>query len=423
MKEKVKQNYHWVIAGVVLLALTVCGGIMNSFNGIVLIPITESLGVSRGAFTAATITRNVMSFLLSLFSGILFVKFGYRKLVFACLLISASGFLLGATGQTLTVMCIACVLDGTYSVCTIAGPPRIIGTWFHRHYGLVMGIVTSATGFGGSIFSIILAKIVKDFSWRAVYLTTGVLFASVAVLILLVIRNKPEEIGLKPYGEGEHAQKKKKHDEDHWPGFYMDELKKKPAYYLLVIGTLLSSICVYMAFFVVSPYLQDCGMQLEVAATVQGLMLFGLAGSKLLLGFISDKIGAKRVTIISMVALIVSMVMLVYIRRAVFAYVTVLIYSVGLLMAGFIPMILLPSLFGYHSGPKAMGIVMAMISAANMIANPLTNSLRDALGSYKPVFMGTAIVSVGVLVLYLVMFAMAAKDKKKYYLAHPEEIA
>ena len=52
----------------------------------------------------------------------------------------------------------------------------------------------------------------------------------------------------------------------------------------------------------------------------------------------------------------------------------------------------------------------------------LTNSLRDALGSYKPVFMGTAIVSVGVLVLYLVMFAMAAKDKKKYYAMHPEEI-
>lgn len=423
MKERIKQNYHWVIVGVVLLALIICGGSMNSFNGTVLIPVTESLGVSRGAFTTAITSRSIVSFVLSLFSGILYVKFGYRKLVFSCLLVSASGFLLGSVGQNLTMMCVACILDGAYSLFTISGPPRIIGAWFHRHYGLVMGVVTSATGIGGSLFSIIHAKIVTNFGWRAVYATTGVLFVLVAFLILLVVRNKPEDMGMKPYGEGEHAQKMKKHSGDHWPGFHMDELKKMPAYYLMVIGTLLSCICVYMAFSVVSPYLQDCGMQLEVAATVQGVMLFSLAGSKLLAGFVSDKIGAKKVALISLVATVVSMIMLVYIKRAVFAYMTVMIYSVALLLAGFMPMILVPSLFGYHSGPKAMGIVIAMVSAGSMIAYPLTNSLRDALGSYKPVFMGTAAVSVGVLVLYIIMFILADKDKKKYYAAHSEEIA
>ena len=86
----------------------------------------------------------------------------------------------------------------------------------------------------------------------------------------------------------------------------------------------------------------------------------------------------------------------------------------GLTITGAVPPLLVPSLFGYQSGPKAMGIVLAMISAAGIVANPLTNSLRDAIGSYRPVFRMTALVTVGVLVLYLVIFALAAKDRRAF---------
>jgi len=66
------------------------------------------------------------------------------------------------------------------------------------------------------------------------------------------------------------------------------------------------------------------------------------------------------------------------------------------------------------AGKSTMGIVLAMAPASNMLASPLCNSLRDTLGSYVPVFWGTAAVSVGVIVLYLIMYAMSAKDRKEY---------
>ena len=61
-----------------------------------------------------------------------------------------------------------------------------------------------------------------------------------------------------------------------------------------------------------------------------------------------------------------------------------------------------------------MGIILSMASAASMVANPLCNYLRDMLGSYVPVFWGTAVVSVAVTGLYLVMYGMNVKDRKEF---------
>lgn len=414
MREKIKANYHWVIAAVSLLTLTIVGGIGNALYGIILIPITESFGISRGDYSIITLLRNLASFALNLFSGLLLIKFGYRKLVSAALIVSSIGFCLAAVSQNLTVFSVASVLQGMYTICTIAGCTRLLGSWFHRHYGLVMGIVTSSTGLGGALFSILLSDVTVDSGWRNTHFATALFFLVVIVLTVLLVRDTPESMSLKPYGEGENRNyNNKRESKDHWPGFFMTELRKKPVFYLLVFGTLLSSGCCYMANSVLVAHVQDCGMDAELAARVQSIMLLVLAAAKLLFGFLSDKIGAKTVTMISLIACTISFVLLAEISGPASTYVAAVVYSISLLLTAFIPQILVPSLLGYRSGAEAMGIVVSMISAANMIATPLTNFLRDMLGSYRPVFRATALVSVGIIALYVVIYALSAKDRKK----------
>ncbi len=413
MRSKINANYHWVVAALAVLAMLICGGVGNSINGITLIPITQSLGVSRGEYSAAMVAKNIGGVGLNLLSGILFVKFGYRKLVPVALIVSGLGFFLASRGQTLTVMCIAGVIEGASSLCTSTGNPRIMSAWFHKHYGLLMGIVTAMTGLGGSIFSILFAKIVAAYSWRAAYLTVAILYVLLALLIALLVRDKPQQMGLKPYGEGHMPKNTKRDSDDHWEGFSMAELKKKPMFYLMVLATLLSSICGYMALSVVSPHVQDCGMSPELAAGVQSLVMISLAATKLLFGALSDKVGAKVMTMVSLVSLVVSMVLLANISNITSAYIAALVYAMALPLCGIVPPLLLPSLFGYRSSAKAMGVMFAMLSTASMIASPLTNSLRDILGSYRPVFRGTAVVAVGVTALYGLLYILAAKERKK----------
>lgn len=414
LAEKIKANYHWVIAALTVLAMLVCGGVENSINGITLIPITQSLGISRGEFSTTIVAKNIGSLGLNLLSGFLFVKFGYRKLASLAMLLSGLGYLLGSTGQILTVMCVAGVIEGTYVLSNSTGTPRVLSAWFHKHYGLLTGIVTAMTGLGGSIFSILFAKIVAAYSWRAAYVTVGILYCMIALLIALLGRDRPQQMGLKPYGEGHMPKNTKRGTDDHWEGFSMAELKKKPVFYLMALGTLLSCVCSYMALTVVPAHVQDCGMSAELAAGVQSLVMIGLAVCKLLFGALSDKVGAKTMTMVSLFSLVASMLLLASISNPASAYIAALVYALALPICGIAPTLLVPSLFGYQSSAKAMGIVFAMISIASMVASPLTNLLRDHLGSYRPVFRGTAVVAIGVIVVYAIMYALAAKERKAF---------
>lgn len=413
MRAKINANYHWVIAALAVLTMLICGGVGNSLSGITLIPITESLGVSRGEFSAVMVAKNISSIGLNLLSGILFVKFGYRRLVAVTLIVSGLGLLLASRGQMLTVMCIAGAIEGAYVLGISAGNPRILSAWFHRHYGLLMGIVTAMTGLGGSIFSIVFAKIVAAYSWRAAYLSAAIMYFALALLIALLIRDTPQQMGRKPYGEGYMPKNTKRESDDHWEGFSMEQLKKKPVFYLMVLGTLLSGICGYMAFSVVSPHIQDCGMSPEFAAGVQSVVLIGLAITKLLFGALSDKVGAKSMTMVSLVSMVAAMLLLANVSNAASAYIAAIVYALAMPLCGIVPPLLMPSLFGYRSSAKAIGILFAMLYASSMIANPLTNFLRDQIGSYRPVFAGTAVAAAGVIVLYIILYVWADKERKK----------
>lgn len=414
LKEKIIANYHWVIAAVSVLALIICGGVGNSLASITLIPITETLGVSRGEYSMAMMAKSIGGVIINLSSGALLVKFGYRKLVIACLLISSVGYFTTSGSQTLLVMSMAGVLEGAYGLCTGAGNPRLLSSWFHRHYGLMIGIVTAMTGLGGSVFSIIFGKIVVNSGWRSAYMTVAVLMLGVALMIALLVRNKPEDMGLRPYGEGYVPKNTKKESKDHWEGYPFAELKKKPVFYMLVFGTFLSSFCAYMAFTVLVSHLRDCGMSPETAAGINSVVMFALAAFKLGFGFLSDRVGAKRMTMVSLIALVVSLLLLSVVKSASLAYIAAVVYSLALTLCGIVPVLLTPCLFGYHSSTKAMGIMLAMLSAASMLAAPLSNTLRDRLGSYSPVFRGAAVAAMGAIVLYSAIYILAAKERKTY---------
>ncbi len=420
MNAKIKNNYFWIIAAIAVVEMLVCGGVANCLNGTFMVPVTEGLGISRGDFALAFSLRGLAGIFVNLCSGVLFIRFGYRKLICVSLAVEAIGLCLMAGSQNMTLLCLGTMLGGTGNLCIIAGNPRLIGSWFHRHHGLVMGVVTSCTGLGGSLFSIILAKIITASGWRYAYLTAAVCYLIVAMLVGLLIRNAPRELGLQPYGVGYIPPRSKGKTDGHWAGFTMAELKKKPTFYLLVLATFLSCTCLYIAF-TVAPFVQDCGMSADVAASVQSVMLFGLAATKLGFGFLSDRIGAKVVTLISLGALVLSLFMLAGVSGQTSAYVAVLVYTVALPLAGIAPTLLPLSLFGYQSGAKAMGIVVAMVSAANMAGITLANYLRDAIGSYRPVYRVTGCVAIGVFLLYLGLYAYAAKDRKAYEARHTEE--
>jgi len=75
--------------------------------------------------------------------------------------------------------------------------------WFTHRRGLVMGLLSASTATGQLAFLPLLAALTERFGWRAAILLVcgAILLAALAVLLLM--RDRPSDLGLPPYGESQ----------------------------------------------------------------------------------------------------------------------------------------------------------------------------------------------------------------------------
>ncbi len=77
----------------------------------------------------------------------------------------------------------------------------LVENWFDKKRGLALGITQCFSGIGGAAFPIIGTLMINQVGWRMTYLILAIV-AAVLVLpwTLFVLKFKPEDKGLKPYG-------------------------------------------------------------------------------------------------------------------------------------------------------------------------------------------------------------------------------
>lgn len=410
-----KRHYHWVIALIVFVEMIIYGGFLNA-GSVFTVPITEALDLTRGGYSLALMPRGIVGFFSTMITGFLFHKFGYRKSAIVSLFSFAGGLALMASARTLTMIGVSNgILGLSYGVCTTAGAVRIMKSWFHKHQGLMLGVVSMATGVGGSIMSMTLTEIIIASSWRYAYLFTALLIVILAILHLL-LRDKPEQMGLRPYGDEAVPGKKQTADAAHteWAGHTLQEILREPQFYLMAFCTLLSCTTVYLTFNVVVPHFQDGGYTASEAAGFQSLLLLCLSGAKLAGGWLSDRIGAKRVTLLCAGCAAAGQFLLADVSNLPLCYVGLVLFSIGLLATTItVPLLAMP-LFGYRAFGSITGIFLAMISLGSMVAGPIVNLFYDWLGSYSPVFRVAAVIDIILIGLYLLLFYLCEKEKKHF---------
>lgn len=417
----IKKHYHWIVAVIVFLEMIVYGGLINSAS-VYIQPISQTLGVPTTAYSVAMMPYTITCFIGTCLSGYLFAHFGYKKTALFSLVMIASSLVLTANANNLVVFGISKVMFGMgYGACFTAGAVYIIKCWFWKHQGLVLGAVNMATGLGGSLMTIILSASIEASGWRIANYVAAVMMAAVTVLFLLV-RNKPEDMKLKPFGAEsgiQNTQKTKVRDHD-YPGFPFAEQLKRPLFYMMCIAVLVSCVCLYMVSGFVVPHFRSVGLSSSQAASYQSIYMLMLAGTKLVIGFLYDRFGAKPVMIGCMVCGIVGQGMLSLTSDPVLGLIGILLFAVGLCMSSImIPLIAAP-LFGYKACLSVNGIFLGLSSFASLFSSPLASLCYDNMGNYMLAYRIGAIVNICMLALYLVMFAMSKKERARYYRMHPE---
>jgi sugar phosphate permease len=195
------QNYAFVVVAAVFLALLSAAG-LRAAPGVLMLPLEQAFHWDRGTVSAAAAVGIFLYGLTGPFAAALMQSFGVRKTVaLALLLMSISTGLSAFMTQPWQYVATWGVFAGVGSgaVAMVLGA-TIVNRWFVARRGLMMGLLTASTATGSLIFLPGMAAIAEHGGWRPVVLTIALVTGLIAPLAWLLIPERPEDAGLKPWG-------------------------------------------------------------------------------------------------------------------------------------------------------------------------------------------------------------------------------
>ena len=194
-------HYGWIVVGITFLTLIVAAGI-RSTPGVLIVPLEQEFGWNRATISLAVSINLFLYGLCGPFAAAFMERFGMRRVMVIALsvVVVAIGLtpfmqapwqlnLLWGVGVGLSTGATATVLSAI-----------VANRWFVKKRGLVVGLLTASAATGQLIFLPLLAALITGLGWRTGTLTTAVAALLLIPLVALLMRDRPSDIGLKPYG-------------------------------------------------------------------------------------------------------------------------------------------------------------------------------------------------------------------------------
>jgi sugar phosphate permease len=199
-KVRTRLHYAWVMAGVTFLTLLAAAG-FRSAPGILIVPLQHEFGWDRATISLAISINLVLYGLSGIFVAGLLERFGLRRVIMVALVLVGSGAALTTLMRApwqLNLLWGVVVGAGSGAMASVLAA-TVANRWFVKNRGLVVGLLTAAGATGQLIFLPLLAWLAVHQGWRTVSLTVAGA-AALALPLALLMRNRPGDIGLAPYG-------------------------------------------------------------------------------------------------------------------------------------------------------------------------------------------------------------------------------
>ena len=194
-------HYSWVIVAVTFLTGLTSAAALG-LPGALLQPLAAEFGWDVEQISSALAVRFVLFGLMGPFAAILMERFGLRHVVVTALTLVAAGMAL-ATQMTQfwhLVLFWGIMLGIGSGMTALVLSAVVSNRWFDSHRGLVVGMLTASSATGQLVFLPVGAWLIERFGWRMAVIPVFAACALAAVLVLLLMRNRPNELGLTPYG-------------------------------------------------------------------------------------------------------------------------------------------------------------------------------------------------------------------------------
>lgn len=195
-------HYAWIIAAVTFLTLLTTAGI-RSTPGVLIVPLEHEFGWSRATISLAVSVNLLLYGLMGPFAAAFFDRIGIRRTMAIALFLLAVG-VSATTFMTKAwhlVMIWGIVVGCGTGMTAFSLSATVVNRWFSKSQGTVMGVLTASAATGQLLFLPLLASLSHHHGWRTAALSVACAAVVVLPLVLLLMRNNPHNLGLRPYGE------------------------------------------------------------------------------------------------------------------------------------------------------------------------------------------------------------------------------
>jgi MFS family permease len=370
---EIESRYAWVRL-VVALALGTIGSI-GMWSFVVALPAVQAgFGVARGDASLA-FTFTMIGFGLG---GIVMGRFADRRGIAwpaACgALALGAGYILSAAAGSITQFALAQGLIGFGSSATFGPLMSDISHWFARRRGIAVAVASCGNYLAGTVWPPIVQHFVASEGWRTTHIAIGILCV-VTMLPLLVVMRRPTPRS--PAHEVAAANGTR------------DSLGVSPNTLMVLLCIAGVGCCVAMAMPQVHivAYCGDLGYgPARGAEMLAAMMGFGII-SRILSGFIADRIGSLQTLFAGSALQGVALFLYLWFDGLVSLYVISALF--GLFQGGIVPMYAI--IVREHFSPAETGTRLGIVLMATLVGMALgawlSGAIFDLTGSYRAAFL------------------------------------
>jgi len=395
--------YGWIIVAVTFVTMAIGVNARTAFS-LFFPPIIDEFGWERGITAGAFSFGFLVSGAVSPLIGRLMDRAGPRAVMELGVALMAGGLLLAPlTTQPWHLYLTIGVMVGAGSVCLgYSGQSLFLPNWFIRRRGLAMGLAFAGVGIGSVTLLPWVQLMIEQTGWRTACTAMGILILAVLAPINLLLRKRPEDIGLEPDGDAAPSVASAKPISNivdaAWAGtdWTLKRAIGTARFWWIALGYFCGLYIWYAVQVHQTKFLLDIGFSPAVAVWALGVVsLLGISG-QILLGHVSDRVGREWIWAASCLGFAICFAALIALRYApVLPLVYLMILTQGALGYGLTSImgaVVLEIFQGKQYGSIFGTIMLAALAGA--AAGPwITGILHDLSGSYTIGFAASIAVS------------------------------
>jgi len=412
----VKIHYGWIVAigGFITQALLLLG--------MTIIPLTlpmirEALKITYAESGMIMTAFGIANIVGTLLWGFMSDKIGLRRVFSICALLASIGIICVGLSNSLLAIIFSYALVGLGCIAFMTLIPKLVGAWFHiTRRGVASSIVTLGGVLPSGVYGILIPSLAATYGWQHPYYLMFVVALIMTAITFILIRDRPEEKGLKPVGAPEEHSQEPTHELDDSGGIVRvsDVLKMKVTWHLGIFFLVFFGLLYSIMTFLVTYLMEEVRLEALVAGGAYSLFMLMGAPGQILWGVTSDrsikKYGSRKYILgpAYVIAALLLFLFITFARDAMSVY--IITSLIGFFLPGCMP-VMFATVSDYYDLRVlgiASGIVFCFASIGMVVFPPLQGYLSDLARTLSVTFQVSA-----VLALVAGIIALALKKVKR----------